>query len=400
MRILVHSGKGGVGKTSVSAATALRCADEGKRTLVLSTDGAHSLADSLAVALGPEPRLLLPNLWAQEVDARHSVATHWGELQRQFSAYFRRQGMHELHSEEINILPGLEEIAHLLWLEQHAASGEYDVVIVDAAPTAETLRLLSLPDVTRWWFERMLEFANGARSWLRPIGRFLAGKDFPEIQENAIQQARVFFQKLDRVRELLSDPATTSLRLVVNPESMVIRETQRMYTFLCLYGYATDAIICNRIIPASVRDPYFAHWRATQQANIDRIGNLFGEIPLLRAPLFGREVSGLDGLCALADELYGEESPTRVFLQRPSQVLEAMADGGTLLKVALPFARHEELDLYHAQEELALRVGNYRRNILLPFALWEQEITRASFEDSTLLIRFERRQPVEAQDDN
>ncbi len=389
MRILVHSGKGGVGKTSVSAATAIRCAEEGHRTLVLSTDGAHSLADSLAVELGPTPKQLLPNLWGQEVDARYSVEQHWGALQAQMISFFRQQGINELRAEEITILPGLDEIAHLLWIQQHAESGDYDVLIVDAAPTAETLRLLSLPDVTRWWFERLLQLAQGAQRWLQPIGRLLARNDFPEIQAAAIEQANIFFATLERVRELLSDPTISSMRLVVNPESMVIKETQRMHTYLCLYGYATDAIICNRIIPPEVTDPYFASWRAAQCANIAYIRDAFGEIPLLRAPLFGSEVTGLGALRELASELYGDESPTRVFLERPPQQLLTAEDGSSTLSIALPFAAHEDLDLLHKRDELTVRVGNYRRNIVLPYALWKQEILKASFRDSTLYLRFE-----------
>lgn len=389
MRILVHSGKGGVGKTSVSAATALRCAEEGLRTLVLSTDGAHSLADSLATELGATPTQLATNLWGQEIDTRYSVEQHWGELQKQMTAFFRQQGIHELRAEEITILPGLDEIAHLLWLQQHKESGDFDVLIIDAAPTAETLRLLSLPDITRWWFERLMQLAQGAQRWLQPIGRMLSWNKLPEIQEKAIEQANIFFTTLERVRELLSDPSTSSIRLVINPESMVIKETQRMHTYLCLYGYPTDAIICNRIIPTKVTDPYFKNWRCAQSANMGYIREAFGEIPILKAPLFGNEVTGLVALQELATELYGEESPTRIYLEKPPQQLLTAEDGSTTLTLALPFATHEELDLLHKRDELTVRVGNYRRNIALPYALWEQEIVKASFRNSTLYLRFE-----------
>ncbi len=394
MRILVHSGKGGVGKTSVSAATALRCAEMGLRTLVLSTDGAHSLADSLNAELGPTPQPLSDNLWGQEVDARHSIEQHWGALQEQMAAFFRQQGLTDLHAEEISILPGLDEIAHLLWIQQHAVNGEYDAIIVDAAPTAETLRLLSLPDVTRWWFERLIQWAQGAQRWLKPISRLLAREEFPNIQKKAIEQAELFFSTLVKVREILSDSAITSIRLVVNPEEMVIKETQRMHTYLCLYGYATDAIICNRIIPPQVTDPYFAKWRTAQEKNIAYIRDAFGEIPLIRAPLFGGEVSGLPALRELADAMYETTNPTRVMLEKPPQKLVADSDGSSVLSISLPFVEHKELDLLHKQDELTLRVGNYRRNIVLPYALWKQEIVKASFSDSILHLRFEPNKPA------
>ena len=390
MRILVHTGKGGVGKTSVSAASALRCAEKGLRTLVLSTDSAHSLADSLGQELGPTPKKLLPNLWAQEVDARYSVEHHWGALQKQLTSFFRQQGIHELQAEEITILPGLDEIAHLLWLHQHNQSGEYDVLIVDAAPTAETLRLLSLPDVTRWWFERLLQFAQGTQRWLQPLGRMLVKNGLPDISTEAMAQAKEFFSTLDSVRALLSDPSITSIRLVINPESMVIKETQRMHTYLCLYGYHTDAIICNRILPKQVSDPYFQDWRLAQERNITYIQEAFGNLTLLRASLFGNEVTGLAALRELAVELFQTKCPSHIFQNESPQQLLTAEDDSTTLLLSLPFTAHEDLDLLHKRDELTVRVGNYRRNIALPYALWDQEIVKASFRDSKLYLRFER----------
>ena len=387
MRIIVHTGKGGVGKTSISAATALRCAELGLKTIVISTDTAHSLGDSFEKEIGPEPVELYPNLWAQEVDARYSMEKYWGSFQKYMVALFTQRGIDDVVAEEVTILPGLEEGAHLLWINQYVKKGEYDVLIVDAAPTAETLRLLSLPDVTRWWFERILTLTRGAARILRPIGRMLnRGDSIPDT--DAWDQVQSLFDTLDRVRALLSDPAISSIRLVVNPERMVIKETQRTYTYLNLYGYATDAIICNRIIPDEVTDPYFAAWKTSQRENISFIGEAFGELPLLKAPLFGEEVGGIETLRRLAEALYGDRSPAEQLFEGQTHRIESDENGGYRLIVPLPFATKQDLDLYRSRDELTLRVGPYRRNIVLPYALWNLEIADARFEESSLRIRF------------
>jgi arsenite-transporting ATPase len=390
MRVIVHTGKGGVGKTSVSAATALRCAEMGLKTIVISTDTAHSLGDSLEAKIGPEPVEVHPNLWAQEVDARYSMDKYWGRIQRYLTALFTRQGVEDIVAEEVTILPGLEEGAHLLWINQYMEQGFYDVLIVDAAPTAETLRLLSLPDVTRWWFEKILSLTRGAAKILKPIGKVLGRNTDAIPDDSAWNEVNVLFDTLDKVRRLLSDPEVSSVRLVVNPEKMVIKETQRTYTYLNLYGYATDAIVCNRIIPDEVTDPYFTMWKANQRDNISFIGEAFGELPILRAPMFGQEVSGLDRLRLLGNELYHEVNPAHKLFDGKTHTIEQIADDGFKLSVPLPFADKNDMDIYRSRDELTLRVGPYRRNIVLPYALWDLEISDAKFEQSTLNIQFKR----------
>lgn len=387
MRIIVHTGKGGVGKTSISAATALRCAEMGLKTIVISTDTAHSLGDSLQKEIGPEPTEIYPNLWAQEVDARYSMDKYWGRVQKYMVALFSRQGVQDIVAEEVTILPGLEEGAHLLWINKYVEDGEFDVLVVDAAPTAETLRLLSLPDVTRWWFERILTLTRGAAKILRPIGKMLNRSDnIPD--EDAWEQVQALFKTLDKVRDLLADPEISSMRLVVNPERMVIKETQRTYTYLNLYGYATDAILCNRIIPDEVTDPYFAMAKDNQQKNLALIGEAFGELPLLKAPLLSQEVGGLETLRRLAQELYGDDSPAQKLFDGKTHTIETDENGNYSLTVPLPFARKDDLDIYRSRDELTLRVGPYRRNIVLPYSLWDLEIADAKFDQSTLRIRF------------
>ena len=390
MRVIVHTGKGGVGKTSISAATALRCAEMGLKTIVISTDTAHSLADSVEQSIGPEPVELLPNLWAQEVDARYSMDKYWGRFQKYLVAMLNRQGYDDIVAEEVAILPGLEEGAHLLWINKYVEEDFFDVLIVDAAPTAETLRLLSLPDATRWWVMKIVSLTRGAARILRPIGKVLRRNlesNLPD--EDAWEQAKALFETLDKVRNLLADPAISSIRLVINPERMVIKETQRTYTYLNLYGYATDAIICNRIIPEEVTDPYFTMWKDKQRDNIEFIAEAFGGLPLLKAPLFNGEISGWERLRRMADVIYGDMNPAeRMFVGKTHTIEKDEGEGQYKLSVPLPFADKHDMDVYRSRDELTLRVGPYRRNIVLPYALWELEIVDARFEQSTLCIRF------------
>ncbi len=388
MRIIVHTGKGGVGKTSISAATALRCADLGLKTIVISTDTAHSLADSLDVKIGPEPVAILPNLWAQEVDARYSMEKYWGKFQEYMVTLFTQRGVEAIVAEEVTLLPGLEEGAHLLWINKYFEEQEFDVLVVDAAPTAETLRLLSLPDATRWWLEKIIALAGGtAARLLRPLSRLAMGSDLPDNE--ALKAVKDLFDTLDRVRELLADPTMSSIRLVVNAEKMVIKETQRTYTYLNLYGYPTDAVICNRIIPDTVTDPYFRAWQDAQRENLALIAEAFGELPLLKAPLFDTEMGGLDHLRRLADALYAQRNPAEVFFAGRTHTIEKDPAGeGYTLQVPLPFADRNDLDLYRSRDELTLRVGPYRRNIVLPYALHSMEIEGARFDQAVLKIRF------------
>ncbi len=387
MRIIVHTGKGGVGKTSISAATALRCAEMGLRTIVISTDTAHSLADSLDIKVGPEPVQIRDNLWAQEVDARYSMERYWGRIQAYMLSVLNTRQVSEIVAEEVTILPGLEEGAHLLWINKYAEDAEFDVLIVDAAPTAETLRLLSLPDTSRWWFTRITSLMRGlSGKMLRPVRKALIGADLPDA--DTLDSIDGLFDTLDRVRDLLTDPQNSSLRLVVNPERMVIKETQRTYTYLNLYGYGVDAVLCNRVIPDEVTDPYFRAWKDNQRENLAYISEAFGALPLLTAPLFGQEVGGLDALRRLADALYGERNPAEMFAREQTHRIESDGNGGYWLTVPLPFAERGDLDLFRSADELTLRVGPYRRNIVLPYALWNLKTGTARFEDAKLRVHF------------
>jgi arsenite-transporting ATPase len=268
--------------------------------------------------------------------------------------------------------------------------GFFDVLIVDAAPTAETLRLLSFSDATRWWIMKIVSISRGAARLLRPIGKVLSRNLDTNLPDNdAWDQVKYLFDTLDKVRNILGDPEISSVRLVMNPEKMVIKETQRTYTYLNLYGYATDAIICNRIIPEEVTDPYFAMWKDKQHENMSFIKEAFGDLPLMKAPLFGGEITGLDALHKLADEVYGDANPAeRMFDGKTHSIEQDETSRQFKLTVPLPFVDKHDMDLYRSRDELTLRVGPYRRNIVLPHALWDLEIADARFEQSSLCIRF------------
>ncbi|MBZ0307388.1 MAG: ArsA family ATPase [Anaerolineae bacterium] len=385
MRIIVHTGKGGVGKTSISAATALRCAEMGLKTIVISTDTAHSLADSLEVKIGPEPVQLMDNLWAQEVDARYSMDKYWGRIQQYLLQLLAQRGVEEIVAEEVTILPGLEEGAQLLWINQYVEQGDFDVLIVDSAPTAETLRLLSLPEASRWWIQKIITLARGMGWMLRPLKPLLK-TEMPDKEE--LDNVEKLFDALDNVRKILSDPARSTMRLVINPEKMVIKETQRTYTYLNLYGYTTDAVLVNRVIPEEVSDPYFAAWKDSQKKNLAYIQEAFGSLPTLQAPLFSRDVGGLEALRELGNTLYGDKNPADIFFKGLTHSIEPSQNGGYILNVPLPFADKSDLDVYRSTDELTLRVGPYRRNIVLPHALWNLEIGEARFVESSLRIKF------------
>jgi len=387
VRIIIYTGKGGVGKTSIAAATALRCASLGHRTCVLSTDAAHSLADSLDVPLGPEPRLVSDCLWAQEVDAHYSLQKHWGTFKKYLTGVLTRQGVDELYAEEFAVVPGLDEGASLLWLNQYAEERRFDVVVVDAAPTAETLRLLSLPDASRYWFERLFPLGQGAARVLRPVARPLLG-NFPLLDKGTLDAFEALFDQLGCIHSLLSDPAHSTMRLVVNAERMVIKEAQRTFTYLNLYNYVTDAIICNRLLPPEVQDTFFQGWKTSQAANLELIKECFAPLPVFTAPLFNQEMGGVELLSALATKVFGERDPADRFFEGQAHHISAAKDGGYTLSLPLPFADKDDIELYRDVDKLTLRVGNQRRNFVLPRALWELEATQARFVGDTLRISF------------
>jgi len=388
VRIILYTGKGGVGKTSVAAATALRCAELGHRTVVLSTDAAHSLSDSFDVPLGPEPVEIAPNLWGQEVDVYYSMEKHWATLQRYMAAVFSWQGVENMLAEEIAVVPGMEEGASLLWVNQHYQEGDYDVIIVDCAPTAETLRLLSLPEVGRWWFDHLFPVGRRATLALAPLARPLLD-NMPLPDRETFDAAEALFDQLGDIHRLLSDSGLSSMRLVLNPEKMVIKEAQRTYTYLNLYGYVTDAIVCNRVMPREAEGSYFEAWLSAQQKYLQMIEEAFAPLPILTVPYFEQEVVGFDMLRRLATALFGEGDPSRIFFRGQTHRIEE-TDEGYVLAVPLPFVEKRDISLLRKGDELTVQVGSYRRSFILPRALMGLETQGAKFEGDVLRIRFGR----------
>ncbi len=386
MRIILYTGKGGVGKTSVAASTALRSAQMGYKTIAISTDAAHSLADSFDLPLGNEPKKISANLWGQEPELSHALATHWGTIQQWVMSLLSWRGIDEIIAGEMAVLPGMEELANLLYILDYYEKGQFDVIIVDCAPTGETLRLLSFPEILRWWMDRIFPIQRKAATLLRPMVKGLTDIPFPSDQ--VFKTAEMLFTQLEKMRAVFTDPEITSVRLVVNPEKMVIKEAQRTYTYLNLYGYATDLIVCNRVIPPEVSDPYFDVWKQRQSQHFRSIEERFSPIPIRTIPLFSSEVVGIETLRSMAGALFGQADPTQVFFRGQPQTLSKKKDGCYVLSLTLPFITKHDLTLNRKGDELIIEVGAYRRNIMLPLTLLDLPVHEAKFIDNQLQIHF------------
>jgi arsenite/tail-anchored protein-transporting ATPase len=385
-RILVYTGKGGVGKTSVAAATALRCADLGYRTIVMSTDIAHSLGDAFDVDLGPTPKEISPNLWAQESDVFFNVARYWGRIQQYAASVLRWRGLDEVMAEEMTVLPGMDEVGSLLWIADHHDSGNYDVVVVDAAPTGETLRLLSLPEAAKWWMEKIEPIGRKITKLTGPLIQRVVGMPMPG--DDVFNAGEELFARLEHMHGLLTDHAKTSVRVVLTLEQVVIKEAQRSFTYFHLYNYPTDMVVANRVLPDDQEWHYFRDWYEAQQRYGPLVEKTFHPIPVKRAPFFDREVVGLDLLRELADRLYDGSDPTEFFYRgRPYEVVRA-SDGEYLLSVDLPFTEREQIDLSRHGDELVIDLGTWRRTLVLPRILVDAPTLGAKFDEGTLRIRF------------
>lgn len=386
MRIILCSGKGGVGKTSVAAATALHCADLGYRTLIMSTDAAHSLSDSFDSPIGGEPRLIVHNLWGQESELGMTLSKQWTTIQEWLSALLAWRGLKEVEADDIAILPGMEELSNLLYIVNYAQSSQYDTIVVDCAPTGETLRLLSFPEILNWWMEKLFPIERRVTKIVRPIVKPLLNIPIPD--EEVFDSIQALFPQLNQMRTLLTDPKKTSIRLVLNPEKMVIKETQRTFTYLNLYGYSTDLIICNRFIPENVTDHYFDYWKANQEQYLRSIEERFAPLPILIIPLMEREVVGFDMLRAVAEKLYRDHDPTEFFHYGKAHYIEKEDEYYTL-SFDLPYSSKDEISLIRSGDELIIHVGTYRRNIILPRTLVNLTLKGAKFENNKLVVRFD-----------
>ena len=348
MRVLLVTGKGGVGKTTVSAATALLAADRGHRTLVMSTDPAHSLADAFAVELGDEPTAVVPGLRGQQIDAQRRLESHWGTVRDYLAELFDWGGASGIAAEELVVFPGMDELFALAEVQDHVSSGEFDTIVVDCAPTAESM---------------------------------------PVPGDDVFQAGEGFYGRIEGVRRVLADPEITSARLVMNLEKMVVAEARRTYTYLGLFGYAVDAAVVNRIIPDAVTDPYFKRWRELQAEHLATVEEAFADLALLRLRLFDEEMVGVDKLRIVADELYGDRDPTaRLATNTPFRMFDS--DGEVVLALRLPLAERGEVDVVRHHDEVYVTVGPYRRSLLLPDSLRRREVTGARLTEGELWIRF------------
>ncbi len=385
MRILLFTGKGGVGKTTVAAATAVRAAKAGHRTLVTSTDPAHSLADSFDEPLGDQEHQLAENLWAEQIDAQARLESNWRDIQEHVISLLNWMGVDTVEAEELSVIPGLDEIFSLTDMRRHAESGKYDLLVIDCAPTAETLRLLSLPEVMNWYIERIFPIQRGVVKTIRPVLTRVTSMPIPD--DRIFAAVERLHRNLEVVRKLLTDEKNASVRLVVNAEKMVIAEARRTYTYLNLFGYRVDAVVANRIIPDEVSDPYFGKWKEIQAEHLATIEESFQPVPILQARLFDQEMVGMDLLERMGEEVYGERDVTEV-LHRDQPIRVRKKGPWYVLSMRLPFAERGDLDIFRKGDELYVRVGSYKRNIILPAALQRLEVHQARATEDGLEIRF------------
>lgn len=385
MRIILYTGKGGVGKTTVSAATALKAAQAGMKTLVISTDAAHSLADSFDLELGHEPTRIEKNLWGQEINSLIEMEQSWDIIQGYVENVFAWGGIEEIMVEELMNFPGLDELFSLLQIKKHHDQGTYDLIVVDCAPTGETLRMLTFPEITRWWLERLFPLQRRATAVARPIMKALTGLPLPDRQ--IYDSVEDFFLRLEGVHQLFSDPDVTSVRLVLNPEKMVIKEAQRTYTYLSLFGYPVDAVIANRIFPDSIEDHFFDEWKHIQVKYHAMVEEAFHPLPILDAPLFEREIVGRKMLKEMGRHLFGEKDPAELMFR--GSTIEIKKKGKDyVMTIPLPMVEKGDVDLLQKNDELIIKVGSFKRDIILPRTLSGMRTKGARFEQDQLQLTF------------
>ncbi len=385
MRILLYTGKGGVGKTSVAAATALLSARLGYRTVAVSTDTAHSLGDSFNARVGYEPTAVVENLDAVEVDINREIKANWGVVQEFLAAVLRRRGFDKLVAEEFSVFPGMEELFSLLRLKGLWDTGEYEVVVVDCAPTGATARLLSFPEIVDWYMDKFFNLERKIVKAVRPLAQRLTNLPLPS--DDVFGAIELLYQQVDAVKDVLLDGKVTSARLVLNPEKVVIEESHRAYTYLSLFGFHVDLVVANRVLPEEATSGYFGEWASVQARRMKEVEESFSPLPIFTVRHFGNEVVGLERLEKMGEEIFGSKDPTVVFFsEAPIGVTEAA--GGYDLRVRLPGATREDLNVWVCDETLVISVHNQRRSIALPYALASLGLTSARMEGAILVVQF------------
>lgn len=391
-RTILYTGKGGVGKTSVAAATARAIAAEGRRVIVLSTDPAHSLADVLETPIGGEPTDLGGGLWAQQVQAQEELERNWSVVQEWMGGVLIERGLDRIAAEELSVPPGGDELFSLLAIKAHHESGDWDAVVVDCAPTGETLRLLSFPDVARWWLGKVFGREHQLLAAARPLARAFLDVQLPD--ERVFGEVQALIGNLVAMNEILRDAEQTTLRLVMTPDRMVVKEAMRTFTYLNLFGYVTDAVVVNRVFPDEVAGTYFGQWRDVQTDQLELVESGFAPVPILRAPYFEREVLGTEMLDRLGASLFGDAvDPAAVLQASVSQQLTHDGDRASL-RLELPFVEKGDVTLKKIGLELVVRVGDIKRTIQLPASMAAFRPASATFTDGALVVAFE--EPVHA----
>lgn len=385
MRIILYTGKGGVGKTSIAAATAVKSASQGMRTIVVSTDPAHSLGDSFDMSLSNEPIKIKENLWAQEIDVIHEVEQGWGKVQKYLTDLFTSKSIKDITTQELTVFPGMEDLLSLLRILKYYKEGSYDTIIIDCAPTGETLALLSFPEMLRWWMEKLFPLKKKAIKVAGPLAESILKIPMPSGQ--VLDEIDNMYYELDEMKQIFSNREITSIRIVVNPEKMVIKEAQRSFTYLNIYDFNVDSIVVNRVIPDDVTDNYFKVWKDIQKKYKSEIIESFSPLPIYYAPLFETEVVGLEMLSRMADEVFKSENPMEIKYNGRAQKVEKDGDN-YILVIDMPFMDKKDLNLNQKGDQLIIKAGNIKRNITLPRTLLDYAIKRAKFEEEKLKIWF------------
>ncbi|WP_127487114.1 ArsA family ATPase [Paenibacillus ehimensis] len=390
MRIILYTGKGGVGKTSVAAATGVALAAQGLRTLVMSTDAAHSLSDSFDQPLGSSPVPIADRLWGQEVDSLRETERHWGAVQGWLAGLMNWADLSDVTTEEMLVFPGMEELFSLLEIKRHAASGDYDVIVVDCAPTGETLRLLSYPNVLGWWMDKIFPYERRLVKLVRPVAKIVTGGlELPD--DNVMNSIESLARELELLQSLILDSETTSIRMVINPEKMVISEARRAFTYLNLFGFNTDAVVVNRVLPEEAGTGYWAGWRAAQDKYEEEIRDCFSPLPIFRIPLMKSEVHGLPLLAQMGEAAFGGRNVSEVLHLGKVQEIRK-EDDVYFLDLMLPFVDKSDLSLSQKGDELTVQAGPYKRKVVLPRILLGRPIAGARFTEQKLAIRFGERE--------
>ncbi|WP_027937010.1 ArsA family ATPase [Anaeroarcus burkinensis] len=385
MRILLYTGKGGVGKTSIAAATAVSMAAGGKKTMIVSTDAAHSLGDALEMKVTDKPTKVQENLWAQEIDVLASTEKSWGKIQRYFAELLISQNISSVSADELLVFPGLEELFCILEILKHCQGGEYEAVIIDCAPTGETIRLLSFPEVLTWWLEKIFPLEKSLLKVARPLSKPLLGIPLPP--EDALDSIAQLIRQLQEAQQMLTDQNLTSVRIVMNPEKIVIKEAARSFMYLNLYGFNVDAVIVNKVLPEEGCGSYFSQWRELQKTYVAQIQEQFSPVPVFKVPLFGEEVTGVPALRNMGNVCFQGRDSIERFYCGQAQRLKQEKDQ-FVMELALPFVSKGEMALSQQGEELTFRIGGYKRNIFLPRKLIGREVVGANLEDGVLAIKF------------